>query len=396
MKKISAPFTFAASWQFVSSAVIILACIGLLLMTQLNVLLPGYSSSEKQFVDTTSTPAAILDDASFLPHKALSFSIRFATHDNYLSARLATVFIAGAAVILFYLACNRWYSKRTAFLATVLFATSAWFLHIGRVATPDVMYVASILALGLFSNIFKNSSKPFLWSLVLIFVVGASLFTPGIVWIILLGAVLGRSYIQSFVRSLSKKKLAILIGTIITALTPLAYTIYRSPDILRALIGLPANMPDVVAFLKQLAYVPLSVVGRTPGNPEWHLGHLPYLDIITIVLFALGLYYYVKFRRSLSAIMLTASLVIIIIIVALSATQIHAMLLPFIYFIAAAGISVLTNQWLTVFPRNPVAKSVGIGLVSIIVAASCVYNLRNYFVAWPNTPAAKGAYHHKL
>lgn len=59
---------------------------------------------------------------------------------------------------------------------------------------------------------------------------------------------------------------------------------------------------------------------------------------------------------------------------------------PFLYIIAAAGIALLLQQWFTVFPKNPFARSVGVVLISICISASVAYNLHRYFIAWPHTP----------
>lgn len=70
-----------------------------------------------------------------------------------------------------------------------------------------------------------------------------------------------------------------------------------------------------------------------------------------------------------------------------------SILVPIVYLMVAAGFGYLLHEWLLVFPRNPLARSLGFGLLGIAVTLTCVYNLRTYFVAWPHNPATKAAFH---
>jgi hypothetical protein len=46
-------------------------------------------------------------------------------------------------------------------------------------------------------------------------------------------------------------------------------------------------------------------------------------------------------------------------------------------------VALLLQQWFTVFPRNPLARLIGVLMVSLLVVLSAYYNTRHYFVAWP-------------
>ena len=68
-------------------------------------------------------------------------------------------------------------------------------------------------------------------------------------------------------------------------------------------------------------------------------------------------------------------------------------MLPVIYILASLGISYMIVSWLEVFPRNPLARYVGIGIVCAVVGLTCIYHLDRYFVAWPNSPDTIKAFH---
>jgi hypothetical protein len=60
--------------------------------------------------------------------------------------------------------------------------------------------------------------------------------------------------------------------------------------------------------------------------------------------------------------------------------------LPMFFVLVSAGLALFLQQWFTVFPRNPLARTVGITVVSFVVVLAGYYNLRHYFVAWPRNP----------
>lgn len=63
-----------------------------------------------------------------------------------------------------------------------------------------------------------------------------------------------------------------------------------------------------------------------------------------------------------------------------------AILLPFIYLLASIGIGRMLGNWFIVFPRNPVARNIGLGLIIGMIALVGYYHITRYFVAWPNSP----------
>ena len=70
----------------------------------------------------------------------------------------------------------------------------------------------------------------------------------------------------------------------------------------------------------------------------------------------------------------------------------YAILIPFIYIFAATGVVTLLTQWYQIFPKNPVARAVGIVPMVLVLLVVMSYHLNRYFIAWPNTPETQIAF----
>jgi hypothetical protein len=72
------------------------------------------------------------------------------------------------------------------------------------------------------------------------------------------------------------------------------------------------------------------------------------------------------------------------------------LMLPFVYLIVAAGIGFMLQQWFRVFPRNPIARTLGASLITIAVISSSGYNLTHYFIAWAKAPETQSTFSRHL
>jgi len=57
-------------------------------------------------------------------------------------------------------------------------------------------------------------------------------------------------------------------------------------------------------------------------------------------------------------------------------------LVPFLYLFIAAGIALLLQMWFSVFPKNPIAKYVGLLWIGLIVVLIAYYQGTRYFVGY--------------
>jgi hypothetical protein len=275
---------------------------------------------------------------------------------------------------------------------TLAFGASAWFLHAARLGTPDVLQFGLIilLACGVWM---KQSTKPL--PAILLFVLAAAfLYVPGMVWFITAGAIWQS---KTVIRACAKRAYVGIAGgaAVLVLLAPLVYSIAKRPGVAKGLIGFTPSSwwPSAGSVARNLLDVPSQLVWRGPNWPEHWLGRLPILDIFCLAMAFLGVYVYAKHVKLARAQLLAAIFAIGTVLVALQGFVTVSIVVPFAFILIAAGIGLLVDRWYTVFPRNPIAQTVGIGLLSVAVLASCLYGVRSYFVAWPQAPATKQALH---
>lgn len=396
MKRFRIRLSWGDSWQFTSTVVLFTACLGLLLFAGLQSLLPGYSKSELVSWQASHSLHSIWENPVNAPYKLTVLSINKLIDNPLLSTRLASAAFGFVAVVIFYWCMRHWYQKRVAFLGTLLFATSNWLLHAARHGTPDILYVlAPLLLVYAAYRIAEANSGYFAKYLLATLALSFALFVPGMWIFIVLGLVLRYKDIFALRNRLRTWQISVVSSVSIIAIAlPLGIVASRGATPLKQLMGLPQDTLDATTMLQNLIHIPSSLFVRSNANPEWYLGHLPFLGIFTTIIFALGCYYFYKKRQLARSRLLAAYSVIAIGMSSLQGNVPSTYLLPLVYIVAAAGLLILLGQWLTVFPKNPFAKAVGVILVAAVVGLACVYNLRAYFVAWPHAPATK--YHYSI
>jgi 4-amino-4-deoxy-L-arabinose transferase-like glycosyltransferase len=392
MKKFGEWVSLDTSWRFLSTVVIVGAGLSLLLVSHLETLLPGYSSAEVATISGIST-SAIIDNPINAPYKITTLVVNKVIDNQLLAARLSAALFGALTIGLFYLGIRHWHATRTAFLATILFACSAWFLHVARLGTADILLPFSLLLLAICSYWIATAEHTKFSYFAALLAIGIAVYTPGMIWFIGLGIILRHKDVRLIKRRLPTSYQAALYSLLIVlVIAPLAYSAAKHPHIIMSLLGLPEHWPNILEIIKNFVALPVHIFIWQPHNPVWSVGSLPFADAFAGILFPLGLYYYFKFRSLARAKLLGICFIITAILIALDGPVSEALLLPLVYIVVTGGIALLLGQWLTVFPKNPFAKTLGIVLITIAVVMSCVYNLRSYFIAWPNNTETKAEF----
>jgi hypothetical protein len=373
---------------------------GYVLGRNLGGLTPGLSLRELSLDQHTSTLSAILHNPVGLPLTALQWLIGTLPFHGLAWLRLASVLLGLSAIFCMTYIMRRWYGPRTALFGFFLFATSAWLLHVGRLATTDILYLWAIPTL-LFAHLILHehtTSKAGAYSWLLCNLL--LLYVPGMVWFVLLNMWWQRAEIiealQSFKSWLGRIGLT-AFGLLLLA--PLIYGLVVGPakTVGLDLLGLPAAIPNIQTLGSNIrdALLFIAVHGNAPDD-AW-LNHLPILDAFLTITFITGLYFYATHLRASRTRLLGGFMLVGLVLLAVGGPITIGVIVPLLYLIAAAGIAYLLHLWLAVFPRNPLARGFGIGLLSLAVAASCLYGLRQYFVAWPHHPEMQTAFRqHKI
>ncbi|HSW98915.1 MAG TPA: hypothetical protein VLF71_03695 [Candidatus Saccharimonadales bacterium] len=309
---------------------------------------------------------------------------------SVVSARLIATLVGLLTLSSFYWLVRAWHGQRAAVFGTLLFGTSAWFLHSARLGTPDVLLfgLLSLAACGLWFKR-RGTALPVLLGLVL---AAALLYVPGMVWFIVAGVV----WQWKTIDRIFKRHLWMVTagGALLLAIVaPLGLAIYHRPALAKLLAGLPMyGWPKPFDALRHIVEVPLQFFWRGPSWPEHWLGRLPILNALCLAMFFLGVYAYAKHVRLVRTQLMGVILVVGSVLAGLGGGVTTTVIVPFVFILVAAGVGLLLDRWFTVFPRNQIAQSVGLGLVGLAVAASAWNGYRHYFVAWPAAPQTRSVF----
>lgn len=382
----------------------IFAVVGLLIAAGLYLVRLGstpahMSTNELQTFQNNHSLHAILHNPLNAPYNVVDYILLHIPGHTYGVARLTSVLFALLAICLFFTIMMRWHGKRTAWMATILFATSGWLLHIGRLGTADILWIIIPLLLILLSSWLARTQLHGRALIVVAVILGLMLFVPAAIWFVIAFILLTfKDLVRHRKEAVVWQKL--VAGAIILLLTAtLVFLLHRSPQsssLIREWAGIPLVLPSYVSMLKVwVSSIALYPFFRGPAVPELWLGHTPILDVFTATMCLLGAYFYLTHFKNLRTRLLAVLVIVGSVLTALNGPAAMSFIVPVLYLIAATGITYLLHQWLTVFPRNPVARFAGIMFIVIAIASAVSYHMISYFVAWQHSPDTVATFHRK-
>lgn len=377
-------------WLVVTTTVAASVFICFLYTFRLGSLTQGSSLLEARYLLKAQYIGDILSSPAFLIHKLLSYLALALPFNSFGLSRLPSVALILVFIACFYVLVARWYTTRVALLTTLLFVTSSWTLTIGRQALPTVSYLSWLPILALIYWTTANGKQRLLLPLWVVSF-GFSLYVPGILWFVVVLAASQRKRLLNLIRTMPKWQVGACGLGLLLITAPYIALLIRQPLEALANLGLPTTLSQVVHFPELLYRLVLQLFIFAGNNPVFHLGHLPYIDIVSTVLFILGLY---RLRYSQARKMMQWSMIVTIgwvIGAGFGAINI-AIFLPLIYMFIGGGISFLLVQWFTVFPKNPIARGTGVALLSVLVVLVSMYQLDRYFIAWPLSPQTRATF----
>lgn len=335
----------------------------------------------------------ILRDPLNAPYTILERLVLLTGHHGITSMRLISTMYAVLAIVLFYIVARQWHSMRVAILATWLFISSSWFLHTARLATPDILWLVGILGLVVLFSPKRREDHPWLSLPVTVATLSVLMYIPGMVWLVLLSLFIRRKNIGEYWRSSPNwlvRSVSILGPAVL--LTPLGYAFYGNIRLIKPWLGIGDQLNDPLTIGKQFLAVPKQIFVSGPFDPVHWLGRLPILSVFETVMFLLGAYFYVShFNAARSRFIIILSLLAWVIIAVGNRVSL-SLIIPVIYLVLTTGIAYMLHEWLKVFPKNPVARGIGITVISIAILLTSLYQTRSYFVAWRNSPDTRSAF----
>lgn len=374
---------------------IMIGLIGVLLRVDLFSLLPGANKYEQTTIDRSVFYTKPWESPVYAPYYNTVKIMRdtFVT-SPLLAARLVSATLGVLTLVSFFFLIRRWFSSRIAIIGVLLLASNSWFLTVARSGSPEIILPFATLSLFLFGSWLRTAPLLSTTFLILCVVCGVSLYFPYMLWLLLIGA--------AIVIFKDRKKLLIDIslpariigGVIIVALAaPIVIAIINQPSTALELLGLN-NLPEPRQWLTQLITILGSFFVVTEKNPALHLGTLPLFEMFSAAMLAVGFYSYEKRLGMRRSIMVSVGFVLTLVVLSLTKNyqQNLPIILPFTMLLIISGLVELLQQWFTVFPKNPIARSLGASLIVIAIGFVSFYHLHRYFIAWPNTPETKSAY----
>jgi len=381
---------FKINWWFVALFILGLAGLIFLLFYRLSSIMPGITANENSLYSLPLGFHGLYHEPLNLPLNILwSIVFKYLSPVSIFLLRLPDVITGATAIIAFYILLKIWFNLRTATIGTVLFATSAWTLHVSRLATLNVEYLAAITIFLLSTAIVQKKlpSRYTYWLINLTW--GMLLYVPGMVFFI--GYNIFRQRLELMggmkVQTNFWSKLAYVFSGLFW-LPLLLHNFINSPKNILSWLALPQHFASPWHILKNFGGVFYHIFIRGPLLPDVWLGRTPILDIFSVVAAVIGLYFYITHIKATRTHLILISLLIGAILIALGGSATISIVMPIIYILIATGLAYLLSQWLNVFPKNPFARSLGYLLIGLAITASVVYNVRDYFVAWPHNQAS--------
>lgn len=382
------------TWQSIVMYVAGVAAVSVVYLYRLSTLVAGISLTEQRTIQS-HTITAIKEHVVYAPYKLLQLVFFKVFSPSIFTARLTSVLIGIVLVGLFYFTVSQWFIKRVSFISTVMFASSAWMLHVTRLADPKVMQLSLIAVVA--CGAWMRARQPNRWSIpICTFIAVTMLYVPGLIWFVGIGCIWQRRTIAILFRKYPLyAALSALVAIILTV--PLMLNVTNDRLTLYELLGLQSQpIHSLTNLPMNLLRVPAQLIWRGPQDAQMWLGKAPLVDFFAVVMAILGTYSFaMSWRLDRARIVLGGALLGWILVALGGAVPVH-ILLPFIYLLMASGIAFMLEQWFRVFPFNPFARGLAYGLIAIAVLTVSWYNVQHYFIAWPQTPATRAVFNRHL
>ncbi len=342
------------------------------------------SNGELSLINQSHSIKLLLINSLNLPYKLL-LDIIFWLHLQYniLFLKLPSIILSLLTILIVYIVLNNWHGKRTAFLGSLLFVSSSWILHVTRFNGLTTEYLL-IIPILFFVKILLNKSSHKKWLLYLVLVLlSGLLFIPGSIWLIILAIINNRKNLFILIHyRLNLKKSLVVVLLSIYPLIILGYNFAINYNIIYQFIGIENSLNihtlTLINLIKPFKYI---FVAGANNYYTWLPG-TPIFDGFILTMFLLGMIFYIKNRLANRSKFILISFILCYILSILNYEKNFSLIVTLVYLVAATGITDLLNIWLTQFPRNKLARNFGIIIISLTVFLSCIYNYRQYFVAW--------------
>lgn len=382
-------------WRPILAFAAVALVVGGIFSFQIGSLTQGVSQPEKTYITSVDSGNKLLKDPLYAPHKVPVYALFRLGIERVGAYRAISALFACAAVVSCFFILKEWYSNRIAVLGTWLFLTSAWILHVGRLATPEASYLLTMpflwTAVWLYNTTLRKSAV-----LLLSLFAAVCVYVPGLVWLIVVAAIWKRKLLWKELRAVPVWFLVICGFGMLIVLLPLVLASISAPRQLLIAAGLPQDIPNIKDLGNNILSIPAYLFARGPQDAVRWLGRLPLLDAFSAVMLIIGMYSLRYHFRLVRIQLLAGSALLLGLLIILGGPVTVTALMPVVYIVIAAGIAFMLQQWFAVFPYNPIARTIATTLISVVVLLVSYYHISHYFIAWPQTPATRQVFRHSL
>ena len=366
-----------------------------LMLFRLVTITPGVSSKEVAVYNSANSANVIIENMVNAPYKAAMFAST-KVFEPYFGLRFVGAIIGAIIVILFFLLIRYLYGNIIGLATTAMFATSSLFLGMSRTATPNIMLL-SVLAITSIGFYIRFGKKPEKAWIIGAFIIGLSLYVPGVILYIIPAIIWQFKHIKTSLEKLSTVMIVVVSLIFGILVTPLLFSIVQNPSIILGYIGINTPLEPILTMAKYAGVSIVSMFVRSPMDHAYWLGRQPILDIFATAMFTCGAYSYIKKYRLHRLWLVLGVAVLSIIWIGITTNRYSIIiLLPFVYIVIGGGLRMMTDRWFEIFPKNPIAKYIGVSLLTIAIAISINFQLQRYFIAWPHHQPTIDAFSEQL
>lgn len=339
---------------------------------------------------TASKASEIFKNPLFAPYKIIENLIFHLTNNSVFGLRLTSVIFSLVLLGLFFYVLKIWFGKPIATLTVLLLALTPLYLINSRLALPNISYIFPLALIFAFHRYSKLAS--FANWLIFVTAVVICLYTPGLIWFLIISAIVWRQSLFTFDGFKINRSSMIKSLIILLFLAPLAYAFIKDTSLITQWLLIPAKFGTLTNVVKDIVWAFLSIFIRLPHPTDLAVGRLAVLDVVQIGLFVFGLFVmWSRLRKQFY--WLVSMLLAVILLEGVNGTyEVFLISLPIIAFICGMGLRYLFIEWRKVFPRNPLAKTFAIVLMFGIISMHVFYGFRYSLLAWPTTSSVRQIY----
>lgn len=324
------------------------------------------------------------------PHNLLAYGLHALGMGWRSSVRLASTIFAG-----FFLACFFWlarlmFGREIGLMGGLILLATPLFLVTARDGSSIIMYFWIIALMAAYNWASRSENE---YSLIILAIIAAAaVYTPGILLWIVIGLALGRKKIAASVEASEPPVVgaAALIGLLL--IVPLILAVIKDYGLLRQLFLTPGHTPSLTRILKNIAWMAYSLFVKTPHHSPLIINRLPLFSWVADALLIFGSFAMWNAARD-KFFMLAGAIIYAVIFAGFNDNVgLLALAIPAVCIVMCAGLRYLYIEWRRIFPRNPLAKTLALSLMWLLVIVQLAFGARYALIAWPATTDTRSTY----